>query len=44
MTDQTSNDVTNFKIIVPLKYLGNFWRTLETGLLNAEINLNQADP
>ena len=29
----------NVKIIVPLKYLSNFWRTLETPLINCEINL-----
>ena len=26
--------------MVPLKYLGNFWRTLETSLINCEINLD----
>ena len=25
--------------MVPLKYLGNFWRTLEMPLINSEINL-----
>ena len=29
----------NVEIIVPLKYLSNFWRTLETPLINCEINL-----
>ena len=34
------NDVTkNVKIIVPLKYLSNFWRTLEMPLINCETNL-----
>ena len=28
-----------FKIIVPLKYLSNFWRTLEMPLINYEVNL-----
>ena len=27
------------KIAVPLKYLNNFWRTLEMPLINCEINL-----
>ena len=27
------------KIIVPLKYLSNFWRTLEMPLINCEVNL-----
>ena len=34
------NDGTkNVKIKVPLKYLSNFWRSLETPLINCEINL-----
>ena len=27
------------KIAAPLKYLGNFWRSLEMPLINCEINL-----
>ena len=27
------------KIMVPLKYLSNFWRTLEMPLINCDINL-----
>ena len=27
------------QIVVPLKYLGNFWRTLEVPLINCEVNL-----
>ena len=27
------------EIIVPLKYLNNFWRTLKTHLINCEVNL-----
>ena len=27
------------KIMVPLKYLSNFWRTLEMSLINCEVNL-----
>ena len=27
------------EIVVPLKYLSNFWRTLEMLLINCEINL-----
>ena len=26
-------------MMVPLKYLNNFWRTLETPLINCEVNL-----
>ena len=29
----------NVKVAVPLKYLSNFWRTLEMSLINCEINL-----
>ena len=40
MTGQTGDDGTkNVEIMVPLKYLSNFWRTLETPLINCEINL-----
>ena len=31
--------VKDFEIMVPLKYLSNFWRTLEMPLINREINL-----
>ena len=34
--DGNSKDV---EIIVPLKYLSNFWRTLEMPLINCEVNL-----
>ena len=40
MTGQTEDDGTkNFEIMVPMKYLSNFWRTLEMPLINCEINL-----
>ena len=40
MTSQTGVDGTkNVKIMVPLKYLSNFWRTFEMTLINCEINL-----
>ena len=40
MTSQTGNNGTkNVEIMVPLKYLSNFWRTLEMLLINCEINL-----
>ena len=36
----TGDDGTkNVEIMVPLKYLSNFWRTLEIPLMNCEINL-----
>ena len=40
IADRTGNDGTkNVKVRVPLKYLTNFWRTLEMLLINCEINL-----
>ena len=40
MTDQTGNYGTkNVEIMVPLKYLSNFWRSREMPLINCEINL-----
>ena len=39
-TSQTGDDGTkDVKIMVPLKYLSNFWRTLEMPLINFEVNL-----
>ena len=34
-----NNNVKDVEIIVPLKYLSNFWRTLEIPLINCEVNL-----
>ena len=42
VTGQTDDDgkIINVEIMVPLKYLSNFWRTLlEMLLINCEINL-----
>ena len=40
ITGQTGdNETKNVEIIVPLKYLSNFWRTLEMPLINCEVNL-----
>ena len=33
-----NNNVKNVEIMVPLKYLSNFWRTLEMPLINCEVN------
>ena len=39
ITGQTGNNGTKIvEIMVPLKYLGNFWRTLEMPLINCEVN------
>ena len=37
-TPAAHND-KNVEIMVPLKYLSNFWRTLEMPLINSEVNL-----
>ena len=40
ITGQTGNDGTkDVEIMVPLKYLSNFWRTLEMPLINCEVDL-----
>ena len=40
VTGQTGNNGTkDVEIMVPLKYLSNFWRTLEMPLINCEVNL-----
>ena len=40
ITGQTGDDGTkDVEIMVPLKYLINFWRTLEMPLINCEVNL-----
>ena len=40
ITDQTNNnEITNVEIMVPLKYLKIFWRTLEILLINCEVKL-----
>ena len=40
ITGQTGDDGTkDVEIMVPLKYLSNFWRTLEMSLINCEVNL-----
>ena len=41
MTGNTLNDGNTkyVEIIVPLKYLSNFWGTLEKPLINCKVNL-----
>ena len=41
ITGQTDDDgeINNVEIMFPLKYLSNFRRTLETPLINGEVNL-----
>ena len=35
----TNSFVRNTKLVVPLKYLRNFWRSLEMPLINCKIHL-----
>ena len=41
ITGQTNDDgeINNVEIMVPLKYLSRFWRTLEIPLINFEVNI-----
>ena len=39
ITGQTNDGTKDVEIMGPLKYLNNFWRTLEMPLINCEINL-----
>ena len=40
ITGETNDDgIKDVEIMVPLKYLSNFWRTLEIPLINCEVNL-----
>ena len=40
ITGQTNdNGIINVEIMAPLKYLSNFWRTLEMLLINCEVEL-----
>ena len=42
ITGQTGkNGTKNVEIMVPVKYLSNFWRTLEMSLINCEINWSE---
>ena len=36
-----NNGTTDVEIMIPLKYLSNFWKTLEIHLINCEINLDE---
>lgn len=47
ITESTNNNQptlkikeTEIKTVVPLKYLGNFWRSLDLPLINCKIELN----
>ena len=37
--ETNNNGINNIEIMVPLKYLSSFWRTLEMPLINCEVEL-----
>ena len=38
--NDTNSSVKNTKIVAPLKYLSNFWRSLEMSLINCKSHLH----
>ena len=40
ITGQTDNNgrIDNVEVMVQLKYISNFWRTIEMPLINSEVN------
>ena len=38
-TPEDNDSLTNAKLVIPLKYLSNFWRSLNIPLINCEIEL-----
>ena len=40
-TGNAGNNTDKVEIVVPLKYLSNFWRTLEISLINCQISFDK---
>ena len=38
-TPENNDSLTNAKLVIPLKYLSNFWRSLNIPLINCEVEL-----
>ena len=38
--EKSNAEKENNEIVMPLKYLSNFWRTLDIPLINCEVSLN----
>ena len=38
-TPQNDDSLTNAEVVIPLKYLSNFWRSLDIPLINCEVEL-----
>ena len=39
-TPQDNDSLTNAKVVIPLKHLNNFWKSLKIPLINCEVELN----
>ena len=39
INDNNDTYTTDVEIVVPLKYLSNFWITLDMALINCQVNL-----
>ena len=38
-TPQNNDSLTNEKVVIPLKHLSNFWRSIDIPLINCEVEL-----
>ena len=38
-TAQDDDSLTNAEVVIPLKYLSNFWRNLDIPLINCEVEI-----
>ena len=38
-TPQDNDSLTNVEVVIPLKYLSNFWRNLDIPLINCEVEI-----
>ena len=38
-TPEDNDSLTDAKVVIPLKYLGNFWKSLNIPLINCEVKL-----
>ena len=38
-TPEDNDSLTNTKVVIPLEYLSNFWRSLNISLINCEVGL-----
>ena len=38
-TPQNNDSLTNEKVVIPLKHLSNFWKSIDIPLINCEVEL-----